>query len=741
MRNSIRIGGSVVILLFFLAHVLNWQSWTLIQRIDNILYDLRLAMSASGRVDPRIVVVDIDEKSLAVEGRWPWNRDRVAHLVDTLFEYYHIDLAGLDMVFAETTENSGMQVLKQISQSHLGQDPQWQTLLASIQPGLEHDRIFANALKNRAVVMGFTESDQTGVTGALPPALGKVEDLGVEQVNFFVARGLSGNLPVLMQNAASAGIFSNPAVDASDGVYRRTAMLLTYQDQLYPALSLAMLNLYLDNPGIGLVIHPQSPNILDGIKVGQRIIPTDERGAMLVPYQGPAKTFRYVSALDVLQRRLEPSALDGAIVLVGTSAPGLQDLRSTPVGATYPGVEVHANLLAGMLNHYVSYQPAYTLVINALLLLLLGIAMTVIFLRVGPGVATGVFVASTLLVLGLSQYLWQHQVVLPLSGLLLGLTSLFVFHAIYGFFTETLNKRHLAYLFGQYVPEELVDEMAKNPQQFSLAGQQKEMTVLFSDVRGFTTISTGMDPTALSQLMNEFLTPLTQVIHQHKGTIDKYMGDAVMAFWNAPLDDPHHAEHAVLAGMEMIRVMRQMAPDFKARGLPELTVGVGINTGQMNVGNMGSEFRMAYTVLGDAVNLGSRLEGVTKEYGVDLIVGQNTKEATPNLVYRELDRVQVKGRPLPVAIYEPLGLRDGIDELTWRALQRFADALALYRKREWKEAEVVLMQLKAEYPPHKVYDVYLERVRYFQQNYQYTRKGDPETPTENWDGVFKLVNK
>ena len=253
--------------------------------------------------------------------------------------------------------------------------------------------------------------------------------------------------------------------------------------------------------------------------------------------------------------------------------------------------------------------------------------------------------------------LWEYgNIALPLAGGLIMIFALFALNMTYGYFTTERTKRQITGLFGQYVPSEVVDEMSKNPEQVSMEGESREMTILFSDVRGFTTISEGLEPRDLSLLMNEFLTPLSRVIYSHRGTIDKYMGDCIMAFWGAPLPDTRHAYHAVLSGLEMQRTLSDLQPHFKERGWPQIHIGVGINTGRVSVGNMGSEVRVAYTVMGDAVNLASRLEGITKEYGVGVLVGEATKDAAPEFVYRELDLVRVKGKDKPVAIFEPLGL-------------------------------------------------------------------------------------
>jgi len=332
----------------------------------------------------------------------------------------------------------------------------------------------------------------------------------------------------------------------------------------------------------------------------------------------------------------------------------------------------------------------------------------------------------------LNRVLWDSaDMAMPLAGSLLLITVLFGLNMTFGYFVESRAKKQITGLFGQYVPSELVDEMAKHPESVSMEGDSREMSILFSDVRGFTTISEGLDPKELSLLMNEFLTPLSRVVYEQRGTIDKYMGDCIMAFWGAPLADAEHAQHAILAGLKMQRTLAELQPHFKARGWPEIRVGVGINTGRVSVGNMGSEVRVAYTVMGDTVNLASRLEGITKEYGAQIIVGEATRQTAPGFVYREVDLVRVKGKVQPVAIFEPLGLTGEVGQAVLDEVKLFHQALRSYRKQEWDKAELELLSLHNMAPDSKLYQVYAERVAYYRAN----------PPGENWDGVFIFKTK
>jgi adenylate cyclase len=385
-----------------------------------------------------------------------------------------------------------------------------------------------------------------------------------------------------------------------------------------------------------------------------------------------------------------------------------------------------------MIDGTIKQRPPYVLGAEVVLLLLSGVVIAVVLPLLNPLRATLATFLALAAVFGTNVLVWtEGNLVLPLASGMLMIMLLFALNMSYGFFVESRAKRQITGLFGQYVPTELVDEMSQNPEAFTMQGESREMSVLFTDVRGFTTISEGLDPKQLSQLMNEFLTPLTRVIYRHRGTIDKYMGDCIMAFWGAPVRDPAHARNAVLAGLEMRSVIAELAPQFKARGWPEIQIGVGVNSGRMSVGNMGSDVRVAYTVMGDAVNLASRLEGATKQYGVGMIVGETTRSQVPDLVFRELDKVKVKGKQEPVTIYEPLGMQGEVDRSLMDEVTLWTQALRLYRSRDWDMAELQLLNLTKGYPLRVLYQTFLARITAY--------RSDP--PEQGWDGAFRFDTK
>ena len=736
-RHGVRFALSIAIIILMLLNASGALPLAAFNRLENFTYDVRLNMLMPNKVDERIVIIDIDEKSLKEQGRWPWGRNKLADLVNKLFDDYHVHVLGFDVVFAEKDESSGLKGLEEIKTKYLAGDQAFSQAIELLRPKLDYDQVFADSIKGRNVVLGyfFLRDDQSSVSGMLPEPSFVEGSFKGKNINFIGATGFGANLDVLQKNAKAAGHF-NPDPD-EDGITRKVPMVIKYDGQMYEALSVAVARAAIGASKVeagyaeGLGVNNKYSG-LEWLKLGNQRIPVDERVSTLIPYRGPQGSFPYVSATDVLTGKVDANLLNNKIVLLGTTAAGLMDLRATPVQNIFAGVEIHANMIAGILDNNIKEHPAYTLGAEFLLLLLVGLLLAVMLPVLSPLWATVLTLATTLSVILFNLSVWQYaNLVLPLASLLVMISLIYVVNMSYGFFVESRGKRQLAGLFGQYVPPELVDEMSKNPEAFSLEGESREMTVLFSDVRGFTTISEGLDPKQLTKLMNEFLTPMTHIIHHSRGTIDKYMGDAIMAFWGAPLADKGHAKHALKAALDMIDALAKLQQDFATKGWPSINIGVGLNSGLMTVGNMGSEFRMAYTVMGDAVNLGSRLESLTKNYGVHIIVSEFTKELVPDFVYRELDVVRVKGKDKPVTIFEPVCEESELDKHTKDTLKLYREALKLYRSQNWDLAEVQLINLQKLEPQRYLYEMYIKRIAYFRQS----------PPGGDWDGVFNYETK
>ncbi|HRE87137.1 MAG TPA: adenylate/guanylate cyclase domain-containing protein [Accumulibacter sp.] len=650
-----------------LGNSLHYVEIAPVSRLEAVLYDARVRFFAQAPVDERIAIVDIDEASLAELGRWPWNRARLADLVERIFADYGALLLGMDVILAEPDESSGLASLQALASGPLRGNGGFVAALEGLRPTLDYDARLADVIRRHAVILGFHLSSGAAAagSGALPaPVLTDLAPAAVASLSRWT--GYGGNLPLFQQAAMGAGFLNAPV--AGDGVTRRAWLLANYQEQVYPALSLAMAQALLGNATLKLQFADQPPwpsaggedrpvieaLTLLGARRSLRIV-TDGQAGVLLPFRGAEGSFPYYSAADVLAARLPADRLRGRVVLLGTTAPGLFDQRVTPLGEAYPGVEAHANLLSALLDDRLLQSPAWTPVVAAALLLIVGGGLLFALPRLSPLWAGGLTMATLLLVLLINLAAWAFaQLLLPIAALLLLVAGLFTLQLFVGYFLEQRGKRRLAQLFGQYVPPELVEEMSRDPQHYSMAGRSAELSVLFADVRGFTTLAETLPPGELAQLMNDYLSAMTDVIRAHRGTLDKYIGDAVVAFWGAPVADAQHAQHAVAAGLAMQAALPLVNREFAARGWPALRIGIGINSGSMVVGDMGSRHRRAYTVLGDAVNLASRLQALSGDYGAGVIIGEATRRALGDWPCRELDRVTVRGRTAPVAIHEPL---------------------------------------------------------------------------------------
>jgi adenylate cyclase len=733
IQRIIRYALSLVLTLLFLLHVGEVINIPILTSLENQAYDARLEITLPDDVDKQVVIVDIDEKSLDEIGQWPWNRNILAKINDVLFDYYQIKAIGYDIVFAEEDIDEGAKLLKSMATGPLQDDPEFIDEYHRVLPSLQHDQRFAEALKDRKTVMGFVMDTDT-IKGELPSAITELDNNTLKKLALHKAKGYTANLKSLQDSAFSGGFFNNPLLD-DDGVFRRVPLLQIYENQLHESLALALTRAATGSPAIEMVVETNEDSddlFLEWVTIGEIAIPVDHSSGVLVPYIGMQKSFEYISATDVLNKRVDKDILNGKITLFGTSAPGLLDLRTIPLEPAYPGVEVHANIIQGILDGRILHAPGYTKGFEFILITFIGIVLTFTLPMLSALFSTLIILGSIVFLIATNFYAWTNaQLVLPIAAPVLLVVLLFALQMTYGFFVESRGKRQLAHLFGQYVPPELVEEMSLKMEEINLDGEMREMSVLFSDVRGFTTISESLEPKELTDYINAFLTPITKVIHDNRGTIDKYMGDAVMAFWGAPLEDDQHALHALNAAIGIVERMKSLRQEFSEKHWPEIYVGVGVNTGHMNVGNKGSEFRVDYTILGDAVNLGSRLEGLTKIYGVDIITSEFTRHAVPEYEYRELDKVRVKGKDKPVAIYEPLGLLENISKDERKLLEQFHIGIKQFRAQNWDAAEREIFTLSQLEPDRKIYKIYLDRIMFYREH----------PPGEDWDGSFTHTSK
>jgi adenylate cyclase len=703
------------------------------QRLELIAYDQRMQfhLPDDAGQDARIVIVDIDEYSLQQQGRWPWSRQRVAELVTRLAEAGAI-IIGFDVLFGEPERNPVEEIRQRLAQDE--QAPPLQQQLEQLAPRFDADATLAASLRQTEGVLGYTFNPATAIrSGQLPTPLTLRQPQAIPQLVLPEMPGYSAPLGILQGHSAGGGFFS--LQPDQDGVVRRAPLLARHNDQLYGSLSLEMIRrlffleqVELETAPIGGKLHIEAIHLDDTLR-----IPTDGEGHMLIPFRGPAGSFPYISAHDVLSANIDNEQLTGSIVLIGTTAPGLFDLRATPVGEIYPGVEVHANLLSAILDNRYLLEPSWADGANFLIAVITGILLALLMPRLSPLWLILLGLVSLGALFWLVSWYWVSQgLVLALAGPVSIVILLGTFNLAWGFFFESLNRHRLKDMFGQYVPPELVDEMSEHASDFGFDGEAKELSVLFADIRSFTTISESLSADELKRFLNRYFTPMTRLIFEHRGTIDKYVGDMIMAFWGAPVSDQQHAIHAIETALEMLAETERLKPEFAERGWPEANIGIGINSGVMNVGDMGSEYRRAYTVLGDAVNLASRLEGTTKYYGVGLVIGTRTRElAGDHFVYRKLDKVQVKGKHEAITVYQPICKQQEASEALIDELESYHQAFNLYHLRHWDEADAIFAQLADEHPQTRLYPLYRERIA----------ECRAQNLGEDWDGVFVRDSK
>ena len=740
-----RVAVTLIPLLFALLHAGGVLRLDVLQRLDDILYDARLRATMPRTLDERIVIIDIDEKSLAEVGRWPWGRDKLAGLVQELLDRQGAALLGFDVFFPEPDESSGLKTLLQLAKNELRDQPGFGEKLMQLQESLDYDALFARSLEKRRVVLGyyFTSDGGGRVNGVLPAPVMQHEALRGRPVQFISYSGYGSNIAPLAQAVALAG--HTNSIQEGDGVVRSLPVIAEYKNNYYESLSLAMFRMLTGLPEVqpGFPREKTLTRNYHGLeslllKQGSKTmaLPVDQRVTTLVPFRGPGGpnggSYQYISASDVLAKKVAPGQLKDKILLLGTTAPGLLDLRVTPLGGAYPGVEIHANMISGFLDGNVFVKPDYSVGFEVIVLLLSGLtlAFALPMLSAAKAVATSVGVIAALV--GLNFWLYSaHGLVLPLATALVMAFAAFALNMSYGYFVESRSKRELANLFGTYVPPELVDEMVKDPDSYSMKATAKELTVMFCDMRGFTKMSETMEPTQLQGLLNSVFSRLTDLIRGNRGTIDKYMGDCVMAFWGAPVATPDHASLAVKTALEMVLAVRQLNEEHKAKGLPEIAIGIGLNTGSMCVGDMGSDIRRSYTVIGDAVNLGSRLEGLSKTYGVDTVVSESTRRLSTDFAWQELDKVRVKGKDQAVAIFCPVAALGQQTKGHADELKEWGLALKAYRDQSWDACDVHLLNLQRMNAQKYLYRLYAERVASMR-----LLPFDPE-----WDGATNFETK
>jgi len=675
--------------------------------------DLRMVSRGPLPTSGQVVIATVDEKSLSEIGRWPWSRSMTAKLVDSLKEY-GAKAVGFDIVFAEPEQSTG---------------PSADAILAKSVKDAKNVSLgyfFHTSMKD----VEFLSEEYINASGSLIAGsmYSMVRVKGHDgNYNLIKAHAPVPSIKEIAESGENSGYFN--AFPDPDGVIRWSPLVIKFQDNFYYSLPIALLMQYLDYP---MIVLNMAEFGVDGITLGDLRIPTDESGRLLINYLGPAKTFPHYSISDLIAGRISPDLVKDKIVVVGATATGIYDLRVTPFSPVYPGVELHATVVENILQGNFLEQSAWTTFIDICGIIVFGmiIGITIPRLKALQGillvmVLLGGFVAGNTIIF--AKYNTWLNMVYPV----LTMMTIYLVITVYRYFTEEREKKKIRGAFQYYLTASVINELLKDPTKLKLGGDKKDLTVMFSDIRGFTTISEKLTPEELVHLLNEYLTAMTDIVFKYEGLLDKYIGDAIMAVFGAPVDQPDHALRSCRTALEMMATLKGLQQKWAAEGRPFVDIGVGINSGDMVVGNMGSNMRFDYTVMGDNVNLSSRLEGINKEYGTHIVISEFTYEVVKEEVFcRELDAVRVKGKKLPVKIYELICERKDAAEHE-EYIGRFHAGLAHYKAARWDEGIAAfksVLEIRPDDPPAKLY---IQRCQDLKEN----------PPEGEGDGVFTMTRK
>jgi adenylate cyclase len=692
-----------------------------------------------------VVIIDLDEESLATVGQWPWPRTVIGALVERLHQM-GVLVIGFDIVFPEPDRMSPRAIAETVSEI----DPALREQLKQLP---SNDQQFAQSIRSARVVAG-----QAAVTQSIEAARsGETRKAAVAwrgpdprpMIRSFP--DMVRNVPEINDAAAGRGMFT--ILPEVDGVVRRVPAVVNVGGSIFPTLSIEMLRVMFGDSTILILNDPLGaglkwiamPSLRRG---GYGDIPTDRNGMIWIHYSRHDRS-RYVSAASILDGTTSAERVRGKLALIGTSAVGLLDIKQTPVAEAMPGVEVHAQFLENVLAKNFLFRPNEANVYELMITAAGGLLMIIVVPLLGARWSMLLFALVGAAMAGGSWYGYTAKaMLLDTSFALVSTILLFMFLTYISYSREEVQRRMVRKAFSRYLAPAVVERLAVDPSKLQLGGELRTMTLLFSDVRGFTTISEQFDAQGLTSLINKLLTPMTEIILKANGTIDKYMGDAIMAFWNAPLDDVDHARNACDAALEMrdalLPLNEKLAKEAAEEGRKHIPVmtGVGVNTGECCVGNMGSDQRFDYSVLGDTVNLAARLEGQTKDYGVGIIIGETTRDLAPDYAVIELDKIQVKGKTVPVTIFALLGPPSLAETEIFQSLKQAVDGmLQAYRSQDWDGADSYIAQCRkiqqgmdldeAGFDLTEFLDMYAARLAEYREY----------PPDADWDGVYVATSK
>ncbi|GAB6907335.1 adenylate/guanylate cyclase domain-containing protein [Desulfosarcina cetonica] len=696
--------------------------------LNHRIYDALLQASPRRETTGIPVIVDLDERSLQRFGQWPWPRYRVAALLEKI-HHLGAEAVGVDIIFAEPDRTSPRTMVKD-----LHNDLSLNVSIYGLPDELmDFDRVLADALARGPFVLAYKffaeNADMQSSTCRLYPlrtAILAPAGVGRNTADIFTPTDVVCTIPVLAEAAGSSG-FINIAVD-EDGIYRKVPLIMRWNGAFYPSLALATLMRAHRSGNIVMQVAHQG---LVALRIGTTTVPVDPWGQLLIRYRGPSPAFPHYSAADILDDAVPGNRFKGKIVFIGASAAGLKDNRATPFDPTSPGVEVHATVLDNLLRGDFLSHPQWATGAEFCTVFLSGVIATLLLFRSRARWSVMlVLLSGTLLWAGSTVCMMKTGVFISPMWALLTLGACFVALTVVKFWHEESEKRFFYTAFSHYVSGSVVNELVCSHQGLSLDGEEKTVSILFADLRGFSTLSEKLAPNQVSELLRACFTPLSRLVIESAGTMDKFIGDAMMAFWNAPVDVPQHAPRALDTALAMLDAMDHLNIRFRQSYGFNLELGIGLHSGLVRVGNMGSADLFDYTVIGDTVNLASRLEGLTRTYGLPLLVSETIRRACDgDFIFQEIDTVRVKGKHAPTTLYT--AYRDGQKVPTADELTAWDAALALYRQRRFTRAATAFEQLGDRFEDRTLYRIYARRCMEF----------SAQPPGEAWDGVFVLNHK
>lgn len=688
---------------------------SLLDSFDNRIRDSYFIFKGETKTSNNVVIIDIDDSSIKEFGQWPWSRNILSKIIENLTNS-NIAVVGMDIVFAEEDRTSPSLIAKKLG----------------IKKELEnYDFEFAQVISTSPVILGYSfniEDNNSSKNSPQIPAI-FIEKNKNSDANYLIeAFGTTLNLPILQENSYSSGFFN--IIPDESGVIRSVPLLISYNDTLYPSLALEIVRALNDTQK---VFVNYDENGVSNIQLGDFYIPTDKFGRIFINYRGASKSFQYISAKDIYNNNFKAEEIEGKIALLGTSATGLYDLRATPYENVFPGVEVHANVIDNILQGDFLQKASYLDGVNIVSIFVL--TFVVFFLvSVTPFLLKPfVFLLFFSLYVVFSYYtLFSYGLVLNIVFPMLSIVLAFVFSIIIDFFYNIKQEKAIKNKFASKVSKSVMDDILKNIDKNEFSAKNKEITIFFSDIRGFTQISEQLKAKELIEYLNAYMEPMSTIIIKNQGTIDKFIGDAIMAYWNAPIDVENHADIAVKASLEQLEALDELNRKFVKDKLPTIDIGIGLNTGEVIVGEMGSSLRSDYTVIGDAINLGSRVESLCKYYGSKLNITNFTKDKLKEkYIFRFLDFVRVKGKNQAVEIWQVIGSGEAKDELK-NELEDYHKAIDFYKKSKFLDALELFRKL--DNPENKtnknIYKIYIKRCEEFIQ-----------TPPKDFDGVYEHKNK